>query len=154
VRVALPLVVLAVALLIGSGVFSAKPQTPAQRAARIEADVRCPACIDVSVAQSNETTALAVRHEILRMVQRGDTTAEIDRTLVAQYGPTILLIPPATGGVALIWILPAAMAVGAVIVIGVLFVRRSRQFTALRDPEVGVAPASVSASAGPPGNDD
>jgi cytochrome c-type biogenesis protein CcmH/NrfF len=144
VRIALPLIVLAVALLIGSGVFSSRPQTPAQRAARIEADVRCPSCTDVSVAQSNESTALAVRHEILRMVERGDSPAQIDDTLVAQYGPTILLVPPSTGGVALIWILPAAMAVGAVTVIAVLFVRRSRQFAALRDHEVAVAAAGAS----------
>jgi cytochrome c-type biogenesis protein CcmH len=148
VRVALPLLVLAVALVIGSGVFSAQRQTAAQRAARIEAGVRCPACIDVSVAQSNDSTALAVRHQILRMVERGDITAQIDRTLVAQYGQTILLVPPSTGGVALIWVLPIALAVGAVTFVGVLFVRRSRQFGALRDQEAAVAPA------GPSGNSD
>lgn len=136
VRVALPLLVLAVALLIGSGIFSSKPQTPAQRAAGIEADVRCPSCTDVSVAQSDEATALAVRHEILRMVEQGDSTSQIDHTLVDQYGQTILLVPPATGGFELIWIIPAAMAAGAVIVIAALFVRRSRQFAELRDRDL------------------
>ena len=66
-----PLVIVAVALAIGSGVFSGKPETAAQRAARIEAVVRCPSCVDVSVAQSQETTALAVRHEIERQVGAG-----------------------------------------------------------------------------------
>jgi cytochrome c-type biogenesis protein CcmH len=138
VRVALPLVVLVVALLIGSGVFSGTPQTAAQRAARIEAGVRCPSCIDVSVAQSDESTALAVRHEILRMVEQGRSAAQIDQTLVAQYGQTILLVPPATGGFALIWILPIALASGAIIFVAVFFVRRSRQFADLRDREVAV----------------
>jgi cytochrome c-type biogenesis protein CcmH/NrfF len=132
------LVVLVVALVIGSGVFSGAPQTAAQRAARIEAGVRCPSCIDVSVAQSDESTALAVRHEILRMVEQGRSASQIDQTLVAQYGQTILLVPPATGGFALIWILPIVLATGAIIFVGVFFVRRSRQFADLRDREVAV----------------
>jgi len=130
--------VLVVALLIGSGVFSGTPQTAAQRAARIEAGVRCPSCIDVSVAQSDESTALAVRHEILRMVEQGQSAGQIDQVLVAQYGQTILLVPPATGGFALIWILPIVLATGAIIFVAVFFVRRSRQFADLRDREVVV----------------
>jgi cytochrome c-type biogenesis protein CcmH/NrfF len=132
--------VLAVALVIGSGALSGQPQTPAQRAAGIEAAVRCPSCIDVSVAQSEETTALAVRHEILRMVEQGHSTGQIDQTLVAQYGPTILLVPPATEGFALIWILPIVMTAGALIVVGVFFVRRSRQFAQLRDQQAALSP--------------
>ena len=128
----MPLVVLAVALLVGSGVFSSTPATTAQRAAAIEADVRCPSCTDVSVAQSNETTALAVRHEILGMVKQGQSAADIDQTLVAEYGPTILLVPPAPGGIALIWILPIVLGAAAVVIITVFFVRRSRQFADLR----------------------
>jgi len=78
-RVSVPLVVLAVALVVGSGVLSGKPQTAAQRADAIEAVVRCPSCIDVSVAQSEESTALAVRHEIERQVAQGRSTAQIEQ---------------------------------------------------------------------------
>ncbi len=73
-RVLLPLVVLGVALLIGSGTFDSSPQTVAQRAAAIEAGVRCPSCTDVSVAESNATTAIAVRHQIESMVAPGSST--------------------------------------------------------------------------------
>jgi cytochrome c-type biogenesis protein CcmH/NrfF len=129
-RVGVPVVVLAVALVVGSGVFSAKPQTAAQRAAAIESVVRCPSCIDVTVAESTETTALAVRHEIERQVARGISTAQIERTLVSQYGQTILLVPPDSGGISLIWIVPTVLAIGAVVVVGSLFYRRARQFKA------------------------
>jgi cytochrome c-type biogenesis protein CcmH/NrfF len=132
-RIAAPLVVLVVALVIGSGAFSGKPQTAAQRAASIESVVRCPSCIDVSVAQSEETTALAVRHEIERQVAQGRTTAQIENALVSQYGQTILLEPPDTAGFSLIWIVPIVLGVSALGVIGVLFWRRSRQFTAIRE---------------------
>jgi cytochrome c-type biogenesis protein CcmH len=131
-RVAVPIVVVAVALIIGSGVLHRSPQTPAQRAAAIEADVRCPSCTDVSVAQSDQTTALAVRHEIERLVTRGRSTGQIDQTLVAQYGSTILLVPPDSGGFSLLWVIPIASGVVAVCAVTGLFWRRSRQFAELR----------------------
>ena len=128
IRIGIPLVIVAVALAIGSGVFSGKPETAAQRATRIEAVVRCPSCIDVSVLQSTETTALAVRHEIQRAVARGESTAQIEQTLVDQYGQNILLEPPDSGGFAIIWLVPIVLAAGALIVVGTLFWRRSRLF--------------------------
>jgi cytochrome c-type biogenesis protein CcmH len=135
-RVLLPLLVLGVALLIGSGAFDSSPQTVAQRAAVIEANVRCPACTDLSVTQSNSTTAIAVRHQIESMVASGSSTADIDQTLVSEYGQTILLTPPDAGGIPLIWIIPSVLGAGAVAAVGVLFWRRSRAFEALREPEV------------------
>jgi cytochrome c-type biogenesis protein CcmH len=136
VRMALPLVVLAVALVIGSGAFSGKPQTPAQRAAAIESVVRCPSCTDVSVAQSEESTALSVRHEIERQVARGRSTAQIEQTLVSQYGQTILLEPPDSGGFAVVWIVPIVVGAGALAGVAVLFWRRSRQFAASREAQM------------------
>ncbi len=120
------------ALLIGGGVFSGSPQTAAQHAAAIEAVVKCPSCPDLSVAQSEATTSLAVRHEIVRMVEQGRSTGQIEQTLVGQYGQTILLVPPASGGVALIWLIPILLGLGALVGMGVFFVRRGRQFRELR----------------------
>ena len=131
-QVALPLLVLAVALVIGAGVFASSPQTAAQRAAAIEAGVRCPSCTDVSVADSNATTAIAVRHQIQSMVEAGRSTSSIDQVLVSEYGQTILLVPPDTGGVPLIYVVPLVLGAGALVGVGVLFWRRTRQFDALR----------------------
>lgn len=130
IRIGTPVVILAVALAIGSGVFSGRPETAAQRATAIEAVVRCPSCIDVSVLQSEETTAIAVRHQIERMVARGDSTSQIEGTLVSQYGQNILLEPPNPDGFPLIWIVPIVLAAGALAVVGLLFWRRSRAFAA------------------------
>ena len=131
-RVLLPLAVVAIALVIGSGVFDAASPSAAQRAAAIEAGVRCPSCTDLSVAQSNATTAIAVRHQIENMVAAGQSTADIDQTLVSEYGQTILLVPPDAGGVPVIWIIPAVLGAAAVAGVGLLFWRRSRQFSELR----------------------
>jgi cytochrome c-type biogenesis protein CcmH/NrfF len=137
VRVAFPLVVLAVALVVGSGAFDGGSPTDAQRAAAIEADVRCPSCTDLSVAQSNATTAIAVRHQIESMVAAGRSTAQIQQVLVSEYGQTILLVPPDAGGVPVLWIVPIVLGAGALVGVGVVFWRRSRAFDALREREPG-----------------
>ena len=136
VRVALPVVVLVVALVIGSGALDSSAPTAGQRAAAIEAGVRCPSCTDLSVAESNATTAIAVRHQIENMVSAGRSSADIDRALVSEYGQTILLVPPDAGGVPLIWIIPIVLGAGALVGVGVVFWRRSREFGALKAEEV------------------
>ena len=135
VRVAVPLAVLAVALVMGSGALDSTPESSAQRAAAIEADVRCPSCDDLSVAQSNETTAIAVRHQIESMVASGASTADIDQTLVSEYGQTVLLTPPDAGGIPVLWIVPIVVLVGALGGVAVLFWRRSRDFGELKHTE-------------------
>jgi cytochrome c-type biogenesis protein CcmH/NrfF len=132
VRVALPLVVLAVALLVGSGAFEGSSPSAAQRAAAIETGVRCPSCTDLSVAQSNATTAIAVRHQIEGLVAQGKSNEDIDAVLVSEYGETILLVPPDAGGVPVIWIIPLVLGVTTVTALGVFFWRRNRAFESLR----------------------
>ena len=95
--------------------------------------MRCPSCTDLSVAESNATTAIAVRHQIESMVAAGRSNADIDQTLVSEYGQTILLVPPDAGGVPLIWIIPIVLGAGALAGVGVLFWRRSRDFGALKE---------------------
>lgn len=135
-RVALPVAVLIVALVIGSGALHSSPPSGSQRAAALEAGVRCPSCTDLSVAESNATTAIAVRHQIESMVAAGRSNAAIDQVLVSEYGQTILLVPPDAGGVPLIWIIPIVLGAGALAGVGVLFWRRSRAFGALQPSEV------------------
>jgi cytochrome c-type biogenesis protein CcmH len=125
-----PLVVAVVALTIAS--FHTNGSSAAQRVAAIESVVKCPACKDVSVAQSEETTALAVRHEIAHDVAAGQSTGQIEQTLISQYGPTILLVPPDTGGFSLIWVVPIVLGLGSVVTVAVFFWRRSRQFGSMR----------------------
>jgi cytochrome c-type biogenesis protein CcmH/NrfF len=87
------------------------------------------------VAQSNATTAIAVRHQVETMVAQGRSTADIDQALVSEYGQTILLVPPDAGGVPLIWIIPLVAGAGALVGVAVVFWRRSRAFDALRSEE-------------------
>ncbi len=147
-RVALPLLVLAVALVLGSGALDSAPPSASERAVAIESVVRCPSCTDLSVAQSNATTAIAVRHQIEHMVAAGSSAADIEQTLVSEYGQSILLVPPDTGGIPLIWVLPLVLGVGALAGVGVVFWRRSRAFDALKAP-AGAAGAAPERPPGP-----
>ena len=128
----LALVVLAVALVIGSGVTSSATPDAARRAAALETQIRCPSCEDVSVAQSSAASAIAVRHEVQRLAAAGVSDHAIEQRLVAQYGPSILLSPPDSGLSSLVWLLPLVAGLVAVGGLGVFFWRRSRSWRRLR----------------------
>ena len=125
-------VVAAVALAIGGGLGRSSPPTLAQRAASLENAIRCPSCEDISVAESDASTAVAARQQITRMLARGETNGQIEQAFVARWGTSILLVPPASGFGALVWILPS---LGGVLTLGslvILFWRRQRSLRRLR----------------------
>jgi len=83
--------------------------TSQSRINHLETLVRCPACEDISVAVSDATSALAVRHEITRDVHRGDSDNMILTSLEATYGTSILLSPPTSGLGVLLWAVPVGV---------------------------------------------
>jgi cytochrome c-type biogenesis protein CcmH/NrfF len=78
------------------------------RIAHLETLVRCPACHDLSVAESNATSAVAVRNEIVAKVKSGQSDNEILTSLESTYGTSILLSPPTAGLGVLLWAVPIA----------------------------------------------
>ena len=120
-------VVVVVALLVGSGIFHSSPPTPAQRATAIESVVRCPTCEDLSVAQSSAPTAVAVRSAVSQLIAEGRSDQQIEAYLVARYGSSIVLDPPASGWSLLVWLLPLLGALAATTALVVVLVRRRRQ---------------------------
>ncbi|HUY63562.1 MAG TPA: cytochrome c-type biogenesis protein [Acidimicrobiales bacterium] len=117
--------VLGVALAVGASGHQGPP-TPAQRAAAIEADVRCPSCEGISVAQSSAPTAAAIRTLVAADVAAGRSDGQIEAFLVGRYGPGILLRPSASGGVGLVWFVPMVAMSLALAGLGTVFWRRGR----------------------------
>jgi cytochrome c-type biogenesis protein CcmH/NrfF len=76
------------------------------RIAHLETLVRCPSCDDLSVAVSNATSAIAVRHEIASKVHEGQSDNKILTSLESAYGTSILLSPPTSGLGVLLWAVP------------------------------------------------
>ena len=103
------------------------PSTPSQatRIAHLESLVKCPSCDDLSVADSNGTTAVAVRHEITSDVHHGESDNAILTSIEDAYGPSILLSPSTSGLGVLLWVVPLG-GVLALVLVGLRLVRRRR----------------------------
>lgn len=97
------------------------PPTEDQRVERISAVVRCPTCRGLSAAQSDAPSAEAIRDEVRRRVQEGETDAQIKGYLISRYGEDILLQPKSR----VVWVLPILGGVAAVG--GLVFVLRRRR---------------------------
>ncbi len=96
-----------------------------QRIAHLESIVRCPSCEDLSVAQSQAASAIAVRHEIVTRVHDGASDTMILTELQNQYGTGVLLSPNAGYLGYLLWAIPIAVVVGGVVIYARLVRRRS-----------------------------
>ena len=124
--VALAAVVVA-ALVIGGADGDKGPRTPAARAQAIAEDLRCPVCQGLSVADSHSPTAEAMREDIRRRVEAGESAAAIKDYYVSRYDEWVLLRPEASGLGGLVWVLPVAALLLAAGGLGLAFRRWRRQ---------------------------
>lgn len=107
------------------------PRTDADRVSTISAELRCPVCQGLSVADSDSETARNIRTDIARRISEGQSSAEIRDAYVARYGEWILLRPERRGVTGLVWLVPpvAAAAATAGLVAVLWRWRHQRRFT-------------------------
>jgi cytochrome c-type biogenesis protein CcmH/NrfF len=112
----------------------------------IENDVMCVACKEpLAVAQSPQATS--ERAYIKGLIAQGQTKAQIERALVAQYGPAVLGKPPANGFNLTVYVLPPAIVVAGVAILAVALPRWRRKARAARAAPPETAPAISTADA-------
>ena len=99
----------------------AAPPTSAQQAAQLAAELRCPDCQALSVAESNTAAAAAFRSQIADLLATGHTPEQVRRHFVDRYGSWILLTPATP----LVWLIPAAAILGGTLLFA-LWLRRGR----------------------------
>lgn len=118
-------VVLAVALAVGAG----RPSSPtrAARIAALDAQIKCPACADLSIAQSDAAAAVDLRAEVSALVAAGFSDAAVRARVVAQYGPSVLEVPSGGGAGVLVWALPSGAVVVLAAGVGTVLWRRRRR---------------------------
>lgn len=118
---------LAALVLVIALAFALAPSASAsaQRIAHLESLVRCPACEDLSVAQSNAPSALYVRREIAHDVKAGWSDTAILTSIEDTYGPAILLSPRGSALDDLLWATPVAVLVVGLALFGRLARRRA-----------------------------
>lgn len=99
------------------------PRTTAERSRAISESIACPQCQGQSVADSEAPSARAIRTEIARRIEAGETDDQIRDYIAGIYGEDALLTPPSDGVAGLIWFLPVAGLVAAVGGLAVAFRR-------------------------------
>jgi cytochrome c-type biogenesis protein CcmH len=131
------LLVLVVGGLLAVGATrDAEPRTPKERVEDISKRLACPICDGESVFESRNADSQAIRIEIARQVDSGTVSDDqIINFIEQRFGSKVLLVPRATGIDALVWALPAAAFVCALVGLGVAFRRWKAAADTIPDDE-------------------
>ena len=143
-----PAVALAAAILAAGAALGvvavrgpASSSTMDDRVRQVAATLKCPDCVDLSVADSPSPTARHIRAEIATFLRRGWSPDRIRDFFVAHFGSTILLTPGARGIDLLAWIAPALLLAFGLSLLVLALHRWSRS-----PPTPGPGTASVTAA--------
>ena len=88
--------------------LGAPPPNAEARADALAAELRCPDCQGLSVADSQTPAAREIRRQVAELVAAGATDEEVRAHFVDRYGDWILLAPTSPA----LWLLPLAAVVG------------------------------------------
>ena len=90
----------------------------------IIAEVRCPMCQNEAIKDSNAMIAEDLRREVRRLLGEGRSDTEIYDFLVVRYGEFVLYRPKASGRTLYLWLAPALLLIGGVILLVRILRRR------------------------------
>lgn len=93
-------------------------QTLDQRVQAIGAQLKCPVCQGESVADSQSQLAQQMRGVIRQQLQAGKSEQEVIQYFRASYGDQIVWSPPWQGFSLIAWLVPIALVVGGVFLLG------------------------------------
>ena len=118
----------------------AQPADLEDQVRAIAAELRCPVCQNLSVADSPSELAQQMRAMVEEQLKAGKSPQEVKAFFVSKYGDWVLLAPPASGFSLLVWILPYVALAGGLIFVFFLLWRWSRRkptgSTAQADPDL------------------
>ena len=89
-------------------------------------ELRCPKCQNQNIADSNAPIATDLRREIFRMLEEGQSNAQIVDFLVLRYGDFVLYKPPVNARTYLLWYGPFTLLGLGALGLGVLVLRRRK----------------------------
>jgi cytochrome c-type biogenesis protein CcmH len=125
------------------------------RAHGLEAEIKCPECQGLSVADSQATTSLAIRADIKQRIADGQSDGTIRQAYVDRYGTSILLTPQSDGISLLVWVLPlVVLGVGAAGIFFVLARNRREPLLSATDADVDLVDRERDRNDEPEGDDD
>jgi len=136
-RSALALLGLVCALALGSAAAQERELDP--RVFEIGRELRCPTCVSESVGESSAAIAREMRVMIQEQLDQGASRAEVLAFFQERYGDWILQNPPMRGMNLLVWLLPIAAVLVAVVVIA----RLLRRWRVAAETPVDVDPSDL-----------
>lgn len=135
----------ALALLALSGASAAAAVTPRTSLAEVEPQVMCVTCnVPLEVAVS--PAADQERQFISSLIAQGDTVAQIKAKLVAQYGDTVLALPPDRGFNLVVYLIPILVVVLALALVALLLPRWRRNHRDTPAAAPGATPSAAEAA--------
>ena len=100
------------------------PRTQQERVDEIAKRLACPTCQGESVYVSRASAAVSLRDEIARQIRSGERTEDqIIAYVEDRFGGQVLLVPRSSGLDALVWALPVAALICALVGLAVAFRR-------------------------------
>jgi cytochrome c-type biogenesis protein CcmH len=90
-------------------------------------EIRCPKCLNESIAESNAPVAADLRREIRRLIGEGASDDEIKSFLSARYGDFVLYRPRMTPATFVVWAAPFLLLVLGGLVFWRILAVRSKQ---------------------------
>jgi len=97
-----------------------------KRVMAISAELRCLVCQNQTIADSHAELAVDLRNQVREMLRKGQSQDEIVAYMTARYGDFVLYRPPLKQSTALLWFGPAALLIGAILVLIISLKRRAR----------------------------
>jgi cytochrome c-type biogenesis protein CcmH/NrfF len=91
------------------------PATPDERAQKLAESLMCPSCRGQAVADSDSSAARGIRSYIDQRIAEGASDGQIRDELAVSFGEDILLTPERSGLAGVVWVLPVAALVGALV---------------------------------------
>jgi cytochrome c-type biogenesis protein CcmH len=82
----------------------------------LEGEVVCPTC-HTTIDQSSSPIASRMKLFITARIRAGDTKSEIERKLVAQFGPEVIAKPSKHGFDLVAWLLPVFLVAGGAVAV-------------------------------------
>lgn len=112
------------------------PQTLDEQVHSVASTLRCPVCLNLSVADSPSPVAQEMRNQIRRQLESGMTPDQVRAQFVASYGEWIMLSPPKRGLTLTAWVIPPLLLLIGAIIAGLTI----RRWTSKATPLPGHAP--------------
>lgn len=141
-RVALAALALGLAAALAAGPVAAAEAVPtemdpvkAARAVKLAEKLRCLVCQNQSIADSNAELANDLRGQIREQIAAGKSDDDIVKYMVDRYGDFVLYQPPFRATTVLLWVGPALLLAGGVVLLIRNLRRRPSAEVALTDED-------------------